>query len=71
MLYDWVRAERRTPAVREADASHSAEMHRLQAELRRVIEERDFLKKAAAYFAKMCGDIGLFTIYNIHGSRIL
>ena len=30
----------------------SAEIRRLKAELRRVTEERDILKKAAAYFAK-------------------
>ena len=51
-LYTWVREQRKTPAVREADAAQSAEVRRLQAELRRVTEERDILKKAAAYFAK-------------------
>jgi transposase len=30
-------------------------MKRLKAELKRVTEERDILKKAAAYFAKMSG----------------
>jgi transposase len=30
----------------------AAENRRLQAELKRVTEERDILKKAAAYFAK-------------------
>jgi transposase len=29
-----------------------AELNRLKAELRRTTEERDILKKAAAYFAK-------------------
>jgi transposase len=29
-----------------------AELNRLNAELKRTIEERDILKKAAAYFAK-------------------
>jgi transposase len=38
--------------VRHADASQSAEVRRLQAELKRVTEERDILKRAAAYFAK-------------------
>ena len=51
-LYGWVRDQRKTPMMREADASQSAEVRRLQAELRRVTEERDILKKAAAYFAK-------------------
>ena len=35
---------------READ--QAAEVRKLKAELRRVTEERDILKKAAAYFAK-------------------
>lgn len=51
-LYAWVRQQRKAPAVREADASQATEIRRLQAELRRVTEERDILKKAAAYFAK-------------------
>ena len=51
-MYAWVRDQRKVPAVREADANQAAEVRRLQAELRRVTEERDILKKAAAYFAK-------------------
>lgn len=51
-LYAWVRERRKAPEAREAEASQTAEMRRLQAELRRVTEERDILKKAAAYFAK-------------------
>ncbi len=34
------------------DATGAGEILRLKAELRRVTEERDILKKAAAYFAK-------------------
>jgi len=54
-LYEWVRkagagkARAAGPAV---GVSESAEVRRLKAELRRVTEERDILKKAAAYFAK-------------------
>ena len=51
-LYAWVRERRKAPETREAEASQTAEVRRLQAELRRVTEERDILKKAAAYFAK-------------------
>ena len=51
-LYAWVRARRKAPEVREAEAGQASEVRRLQAELRRVTEERDILKKAAAYFAK-------------------
>ena len=32
--------------------SHDEEVHRLRRELKRVTEERDFLKKATAFFAK-------------------
>jgi len=51
-LYAWVREQRKLPVTRQADASLAAENRRLQAELKRVTEERDILKKAAAYFAK-------------------
>jgi transposase len=33
-------------------SSHDEEVHRLRRELKRVTEERDFLKKATAFFAK-------------------
>jgi transposase len=39
-----------TPAVRRQSAEQ-AEIARLRRELRRVEEERDILKKAAAFFA--------------------
>ena len=32
--------------------SHDEEIHRLRREIKRVTEERDFLKKATAFFAK-------------------
>ena len=57
-LYEWVRlakASAATPAASPAGAparGESVEVRRLTAELRRVTEERDILKKAAAYFAK-------------------
>ncbi|RYD89902.1 MAG: hypothetical protein EOP50_16815 [Sphingobacteriales bacterium] len=51
-LYAWVREQRKLPATRQGDAALAAENRRLQAELKRVTEERDILKKAAAYFAK-------------------
>jgi transposase len=55
-LYGWVQVAKK--AARSASdgaamaMSDSAEIRRLKAELRRVTEERDILKKAAAYFAK-------------------
>jgi len=39
----------------EQDNDQQAELRKLRAELKRVTEERDILKKAAAYFAKECG----------------
>lgn len=53
-LYGWVQAAKKTarPSSATAAPSESAEVRRLKAELRRVTEERDILKKAAAYFAK-------------------
>ena len=54
-LYEWIK-ERRLPAgERQAQATQSEEVRRLKAKLKRVTEERDILKKAAAYFAKQCG----------------
>jgi len=51
-LYKWVREAR--PAKAEANelATTRLENQKLKAELRLVQEERDILKKAAAYFAK-------------------
>ncbi len=53
-LYRWVRAARPAAAEREAADLRKAndEIKRLERELRRTREERDILKKAAAYFAK-------------------
>ena len=50
-LYDWVKryGGQAADVVVSADA---AEIKRLKAELRRVTEERDILKKATAFFAK-------------------
>jgi transposase len=53
-LYQWVKAV--APDKTEKQASElleaKSELLRLRAQLRRVEEERDILKKAAAYFAK-------------------
>ena len=50
-LYTWIRKFAPTPddsALTEAQL----ELRRVKAELKRVTEERDILKKAATYFAK-------------------
>ncbi len=54
-LYAWLKQnrERSSPAVNEDVHALKGEMSRLKAELKRTTEERDILKKAAAYFAKL------------------
>jgi transposase len=54
-LYGWLKRYGVPEAERIETQSQSAEIRRLKAELRRVTEERDILKKAAAYFAKQSG----------------
>lgn len=53
-LYKWVKAVRPEKDEQRADELLDAkkEILKLRAELRRVQEERDILKKAAAYFAR-------------------
>jgi len=54
-LYQWIKVHRVPAAERQALGSQIDELRRLKAELKRVTEERDILKKAAAYFAKQSG----------------
>ena len=54
-LYKWIKAYSVPVDQRQAQASQTEELRRLKAELLRVTEERDILKKAAAYFAKYSG----------------
>ncbi len=51
-LYSWLKQYELPKPEREGAQSQQAELRRLKAELKRVTEERDILKKAAAYFAK-------------------
>ncbi len=51
-LYAWRAKFGKPDVVRQVELDQSAEVRRLKAELKRVTEERDILKKAAAYFAK-------------------
>lgn len=53
-LYKWLKGANKTPRL-AAREDLRAENARLKAELKRVEEERDILKKAAAYFAKASG----------------
>jgi transposase len=54
-LYKWVKEYGESPERNAAIRAEKAENHRLKKELKRVTEERDILKKAAAYFAKQSG----------------
>ena len=55
-LYAWIERYNTPEAeLQQGAASQPAEIRRLKAELRRVTDERDILKKAAAYFAKLSG----------------
>lgn len=51
-LYQWIKHFGVPVAECLQAQSQSAENRRLKAELKRVTEERDILKKAAAFFAK-------------------
>jgi transposase len=54
-LYQWIKKYSTSVPERAAAQDQQAELRRLKAELKRVTEERDILKKAAAYFAKSSG----------------
>jgi transposase len=54
-LYQWIKRYSLPKVEREATKDQQAEIRRLKAEIKRVTEERDILKKAATYFAKISG----------------
>lgn len=54
-MYVWMKRYGVPEPQRVANQDQAAEVRRLRAELKRVTEERDILKKAAAYFAKASG----------------
>jgi transposase len=54
-LYAWIKRYNTPEAELQQGASQQAKIRRLKAELHRVTDERDILKKAAAYFAKLSG----------------
>ena len=64
-LYGWVQSARKTSrasgGVAAAAVSDSAEVRRLKAELKRVTEERDILKKAAVSSTRQCNMINSCT----------
>ena len=54
-LHRWIKERQQPPEQRQANQDQAEELRRLRTELKRVTEERDILKKAAAYFAKQSG----------------
>ena len=54
-LYKWVKRYGESPERAAAIRAEQAETQRLRKDLKRVTEERDILRKAAAYFAKQSG----------------
>lgn len=54
-LYKWIKAHGLPAPERQVTNSQAEELRRLKAELKRVTEARDILKRAAAYFAKQSG----------------
>lgn len=51
-LYDWIHRYGRSAEHHQVARRQDEEIRQLKTELRRVVEERDILKKAAAYVAK-------------------
>ena len=51
-LYEWVERYGKPESECNQVSAQQQEIRALKAELKRVTEERDILKKAAAYFAK-------------------
>jgi len=55
-LYLWVRLAKERQGLGSGETANlRSEVSRLKAELKRTSEERDILKKAATYFAKLSG----------------
>jgi len=51
-LYDWIKKYSKPESLRVKETEQAQENRRLKAELARVTDERDILKKATAYFAR-------------------
>ena len=52
-LYAWINKCGPDPSTNKEPSNAQAWIHRLQKELKRIIDEREILKKAAACFAKL------------------
>jgi transposase len=51
-LYKWIKAHAGPESASQLQVALTEDLRRLKAELKRVTEERDILKKDAAYFAR-------------------
>jgi transposase len=54
-MYSWIKRYGVPDEERIASDEQADEVRRLKAELKRMTDERDILKMAAAYFAKLSG----------------
>jgi len=61
-LYDWLKRYSLPEAERSELQGQAAEIRRLKAELKRVSEECDMLKKAAAYLPKSPGKVRIHSV---------
>lgn len=56
-LYQWIKANQMSPNQRQAQGSQADEMRRLKAELKRVTEERDILKRPQRTLPSSPGEV--------------
>ena len=56
-LYSWIRKFGKAPAVQKAELEQNAEVRRLRAELKRVTEERDILKRPQRTLPRRPGEV--------------
>jgi transposase len=68
-LYKWMKEQQLPPGQRQEQLSQTEELRRLKAELKRVTEERDILKKAAASSTGRCNMFVKFTSWRIKAKR--
>ena len=59
-LYAWIKRYSKPQAERQQDDDQHAELRRLRAELKRVTEERDILKKAARTLPRSAVEVRLY-----------
>lgn len=64
-LYDWIKRYGAAEPTHQQEAEQSKEIRRLKAELLRVTEERDILKKTTAYFAKEAKKYAFIKIHRL------